>query len=91
MRRALLTSKPGGLRTTARLTGDPGSRCIVRMTEEGERGGRKAALRDARQARLAGALRDNLRRRKEQRRAQLADAERAPAGEAGARERDARS
>jgi hypothetical protein len=61
------------------------------MSEEGDRGRRKAALRDARQARLAGALRDNLRRRKEQRRAQQADAEQAPAGKAGAREPDARS
>lgn len=61
------------------------------MTEEGERRGRKAALREAREARLAGALRDNLRRRKEQARAQRADAERAPAAEPHARDPDARS
>jgi hypothetical protein len=61
------------------------------MTEDQERGGRKAASREARQARLAGALRDNLRRRKEQRRAQQAEAEQAPAGRAGAGKRDARS
>lgn len=57
----------------------------------GEAGGRGAGKRDARQARLARALRDNLRRRKEQRRAQQADAAAAPSGKARGREPNSRS
>jgi hypothetical protein len=57
----------------------------------GEAGDRGAGKRDAQQARLARALRDNLRRRKEQRRAQQADAGAPPSGKARGREPNSRS
>jgi hypothetical protein len=58
-----------------------GLRLHRRMREGPTLSGRKEALRAAREARLAAALRENLRRRKEQARAQRAQREAAGAAD----------